>query len=136
MFLNPDLYTLSLFAGERGLHHAVVLSQGPGLVDELDIVASGRRDAVGSQRVLPRRLRGSFGVVNIKNHVSFAHVKVPGDDRGGIYDLNQDLKAETRRKIKYLELQDKKNMYIFYQMEDLRNVAIYCRSLRYGYCTT
>lgn len=30
-------------------------------------------------------------MVDVENHVTFAHVKVPGDDRGGVDDLDQDL---------------------------------------------
>lgn len=30
-------------------------------------------------------------MVDVENHVAFAHVKVPGDDGGGVDDLNQDL---------------------------------------------
>lgn len=54
------LYTLALLAGEWGFHHAVILTQCPGFVDELHVVASWGCDAVGSQRVFTWRLRGSL----------------------------------------------------------------------------
>lgn len=89
--MDPHLHTLSLLAGERGLYHAVILTQRPGFVDELDVVASRGGDAVGSQGVLAWCLRGPLGVVNVENHVAFADIEVPGDDRGGVDDLNQKL---------------------------------------------
>jgi len=30
-------------------------------------------------------------VVNVEDHIAFAHVKVPGDDGGGVDDLDQKL---------------------------------------------
>ena len=41
MITDPHLHTLALLAGEWGFHHAVILTQSPGLVDKLDIVDSG-----------------------------------------------------------------------------------------------
>lgn len=38
--LVSHLHALAFLAGERGLDHAVILPQRPGLVDQLDIVAS------------------------------------------------------------------------------------------------
>lgn len=89
--LLPDLHALALLAGERRLHHAVILSQCPGLVDELDVVDPWRGDAMRPQRILPWKLWSAFGMVDVENHVAFAYVKVPGDDGGGIDDLDQHL---------------------------------------------
>ena len=30
-------------------------------------------------------------MVDVENNITFAHIKVPGDDRGGVDDLNQNL---------------------------------------------
>ena len=88
------LYALALLAGEGGLHPAVVLAQGPGLVDELHVVAGGRGAAVGPQGLLAGGLRGPLGVVDVEDHVALAHVKVPRDDGGGVDDLDQQLEEE------------------------------------------
>lgn len=33
-------------------------------------------------------------MIDVENHITFAYVKVPSDDRGGINDLNQHLVNE------------------------------------------
>lgn len=78
--LVSHLHALAFLAGERGLDHAVILPQRPGLVNQLDIVASWRCDTMRSQGIFTWRLGGPLGVVDVENHVTFAHVKVPGDD--------------------------------------------------------
>lgn len=78
--INPHLHALPLLAGQRGLHHAVILPQSPGLVNKLDVVDSRRGDAVGPQGVFAWLLGGSLRVVDVENDVAFAHVKVPGDN--------------------------------------------------------
>ncbi len=97
MVLEPHLHALALLAGERGLHHAVILPQRPWLVNKLDIVTSRGGDTVGSQGVFAWRLGGPLGVVDVENHVTFAHVKVPGDDWGGVNDLNEKLFGENKK---------------------------------------
>lgn len=91
-----DLYTLSLLAGERSLHHAVVFSQQPAPVYQLGIKYTEGREGVGSQSVF-LRLWGPLGVVDVENHISFGHVKVPGDDRGSLRDLDQQLQKDVRK---------------------------------------
>lgn len=92
----PHLHALPLLAGERRLHHAVVLPERPRLVNELHVVAPRRGDAVGPQRVLAGRLRGPLRVVDVEYDVTFADVKVPGDDGGGVDDLDQKLELKGR----------------------------------------
>lgn len=91
MVTDPHLHTLTLLAGEWGFHHAVILTQSPGLVNELDVVDSRWGDAVGSKGVFTWRLGGPLWVVDVEDDVAFAHIKVPGDDWGGVDDLNQNL---------------------------------------------
>lgn len=88
---RSHLHALALFAGEWGLNHAIVLPQCPRLVDKLDIVAARGRDSMSSQRVFTRQLWSPLGVINVENNVSFAHVKVPGDHGGRVYDFYQQL---------------------------------------------
>ena len=78
--LDAHLDALPLHAGERGLHHAVILPQSPRLIDELDVVADRRSDAMGRRCIFAWLLRGALGVVDVENNVTLAHVKVPGDD--------------------------------------------------------
>lgn len=92
-----DLHTLSLPAGEGFLHHAVVLSQHPAPVYQLGINSSEGRDTMGSESVFLRSLWGPLGVVDVENHISFRHVKVPGDDGRGLCDLDQHLQEDVRR---------------------------------------
>lgn len=97
------LHALSFFTGEWRFHHAVVLPQLPWLVYELHIVAPRRRDAMRRQRLFPGRLRSPFGVVDVKDHVSFTHIEVPGDHRRGVDDLDQQLDEpaeDTKRLIR------------------------------------
>jgi len=93
-----DLDTLPLPADEGFLHHAVVLAQHPVPVYRLGVNGPRGRDAVGSESVFLRGLRGPLGVVDVEDHVSFRHVKVPGDDGGGLVDLDQHLQEEVRRR--------------------------------------
>lgn len=57
---------------------------------------------MGSQGVSLRRLWRPLGMEDVENHVSFRHVKVPGDDGTGLGDLNQylqeDADGQERRK--------------------------------------
>lgn len=39
-------------------------------------------------------LRRPLGVEDVENHISFRHVEVPGDDRGGLGDLDQHLQED------------------------------------------
>lgn len=94
---RTHLHALPLLTGEGGLHHAVVLPQGPGLVDELDVVDPRGGDAVRPQGVLAGKLGATFGVVDVEDHVAFAYVEVPGDDGGGVNDLDQHLEEEVGR---------------------------------------
>lgn len=91
------LHTLSLPAGECFLHHAVVLSQHPVPVYQLGVNGPEGCDGVGSEGVFLGRLWGSLGVVDVENHISFGHVKVPGDDGGGFSDLDQHLPEDVKR---------------------------------------
>lgn len=47
-----------------------------------------------SQRIFTWKLWGALGMIDVENHIAFAYVKVPSDDRGGINDLNQHLVDE------------------------------------------
>lgn len=91
------LHALAVVAGERPFHHAVVLPQHPALVYHLDVNSSDGREGVGSQGVLLGHLRGPPGVVDGENNVSFSDIKVPGDDGGGLGDLNHHLQEDVRR---------------------------------------
>lgn len=92
-----NLYALSLAAGECTFHHAVVLPQHPALVYNLDVNRSQGREGVGSQGVLLRHLWDPPGVVDGENNISFRYIKVPGDDRGGLGDLNHHLQEDVWR---------------------------------------
>lgn len=76
---QAHLHTLPLSADQRRLHRAVVTAQLPHFLYELHVVPTWRRDAVGAQRVLFGRLGRPLRVINVKNDVPFAHVKIPGD---------------------------------------------------------
>lgn len=91
----PDLHALSLLAGERSLHHAVVLPQHPVLVDQLGVGGPEGRQGVAAQRVPLGWLRRPLGVVDVKDHVALGHVKVPGDDGAGLRDLDQHLQEDA-----------------------------------------
>lgn len=52
---------------------------------------------MGPQGVFARRLGRPLGVVDVEDDVALAHVKVPGDDRGGVDDLDQNLERRGRR---------------------------------------
>lgn len=77
--MAAHLHTLSFFADQRRLHRAVVPAQLPHFVYELHVVPTWRGDAVGPQSVLFGWLGRPLGVINIKDDVPFAHVKIPGD---------------------------------------------------------
>ena len=94
---GSHLYTLSLPAEEGFLHHAVVLAQHPALIYQLGIKSSEGGDAMSCQSVFLLRLRCPFGVVNVEDHISLRHIKVPGDDGGRFRDLNQHLDEDARR---------------------------------------
>lgn len=49
---------------------------------------------MGPQRVLFRGLRRPLGVEDVEDDVTLAHVEVPGDDGGGVDDLDQQLGGE------------------------------------------
>lgn len=49
---------------------------------------------MGPQGVLFRGLGRPLGVINIKDDVPFAHIKIPGDHRGGVHNLNENLDKE------------------------------------------
>ena len=91
---STHLDALSLLACEGRLHHAVVLAQHPRFVDELHVVAPGRGDAVARLLVLAGLLGRPLRVVDVEDHVAFAHVEVPGDDRGSVNDLDEQLLRE------------------------------------------
>lgn len=95
--LVPDLYTLSLLAGECSLHHAVVLSQHPAPVYQLGIHGPEGREGMGSQGVFLLWLWCPLGMVDVEDHISFGHVKVPGDDGGGLSDVDQHLQEDVRK---------------------------------------
>lgn len=92
-----NLYALSLAAGECAFHHAVVLPQHPALVYNLDVDRSQGREGVGSQGVLLGHLGDPPGVVDGENNISFRYIKVPGDDGGGLGDLNHHLREDVWR---------------------------------------
>lgn len=94
---SPHLHTLTLLAGEGGLHHAVILTQSPGLFDKLDVVDSRGGDVVGSEGVFTWRLGGPLRVVDVEDDVTFANVEVPGDDRGGVDDFDHELLGQKQR---------------------------------------
>lgn len=91
------LHTLSLLAGECFLHHAVIFSQHPVPVYQLGVNGAEGRDGVSSKGVFLGRLWSSLGVVDVENHISLGHVKVPGDDGGGLSDLDQHLPEDVKR---------------------------------------
>lgn len=95
--LLSHLYALALIAGECPFNHAIVLPQHPALVYHLDVNSSDGREGVGSQGVLLRHLRSPPGVVDGENNISFRYIKVPGDDWGGLSDLNHHLQEDVRR---------------------------------------
>lgn len=90
---TPHLYALSLSAAQGRLHHAVVLSQHPGSVDELDVVSGGTGEVVCAQTVSFNWLRSSSGVIDVEDHVSFTHIKVPRNDRRYFCNLYQHLET-------------------------------------------
>lgn len=85
------LYALSLSAGQGRLHHAIVLSQHPRSVNELDVVSGGTGEVVRAQTVSFSGLRGSSGVVDVEDHIAFTHVKVPRNDGRYVCNLYQHL---------------------------------------------
>lgn len=93
----PHLHALSLLAGERSLHHAVVLPQHPVLVYQLGVGGPEGRQGVAAQRVALGWLRRPLGVVDVEDHVALGHVKVPGDDGAGLRDLDQHLQEDAAR---------------------------------------
>ena len=96
MILDAHLYTLSLLTGKWGLHHAVIFPQRPRLVDKLDVVDDWRSDAVGHRGVLAGHLGGPLGVEDVEDDVALAHIKVPGNDWGGVDDFYQQLVGGKR----------------------------------------
>ena len=92
-----DLYALSLLADEGFLHHAVVLAQHPVPVNHLGVNGPWGGDAMGPESVFLRGLWDPFGMVYVEMYISFTHVKVPGDDGGGLGDLDQHLQEDVRR---------------------------------------
>lgn len=89
------LHTLPFFADKGRFHHTVITAQLPDFVYQLDIVPTRRCNTVSSQRVLFRRLWGSFGMKDVKNNVALAHIKIPCDHRWGIHNLNENLKQKS-----------------------------------------
>lgn len=89
--MTSDLHALSLPAGEGFLHHAVVLAQHPVPVDHLGVGGPRGREAVGPEGVFLRGLWGPSRMVQVEDHISFGHIEVPGDDGGGLVDLDQHL---------------------------------------------
>lgn len=96
LFPLAYLNALSFLAGEGFLHHAVVLAQHPVPIYQLDIVGPWGRNAMGPQSVFLLRQGGPLGVVEVEDYVSFTHVKVPGNDGGGLCDLDQQLGKDVR----------------------------------------
>lgn len=92
-----DLYTLSLPAGEGFLHYAVVLAQHPAPFYQLGVNSPWGGEAMGTESVFLRGLRGPLGMVDVEDDISFRHVEVPGDDGGGLGDLDQHLQEDVRR---------------------------------------
>lgn len=88
------LHALPFSADQGRLHHAVVPAQLPHSVDELHVVPSRGSDAVCPQGVLFGWLWRSLRVIDVKDDVSFAHIKVPSDDRRGVHNLNENLEKE------------------------------------------
>lgn len=91
----PHLYALSLSAGQGCLHHAVVLSEHPGSVDELDVVAGGTGEVVCAQNISFNWLRSPSGVIDIEDHIAFTHIKVPRNDGRYFCNLYQHLKVNN-----------------------------------------
>lgn len=50
------------------------------------------------QGVFAWSLRHPLRMVDVEDDVALAHVKVPGDDGGGVNDLNQNLVQSGRKK--------------------------------------
>lgn len=88
-FSLSHLYAFSLPAGEGFLHYAVVLAQNPVFIYQLGIDSPKGSYAVTS--IFLWGLRCPLGMVNVEDHISFRHIEVPGDDRRGLFDLNQHL---------------------------------------------
>lgn len=106
----PHLYALSLSAGEGRLHHAVVLSQHPRSVNELDVVSAGTGEVVRAQTISFSGLRDSSGVIDVEDNVAFTHVKVPRDDGRYVCNLYQHLKMN-------------KGVYLYFIMHNTQRCA-------------
>lgn len=47
------------------------------------------------QRVLFWRLRGSLGVIDVENNITFTNIKIPGDHRSSFHNLNENLERKA-----------------------------------------
>ena len=55
---------------------------------------------MGPRGLLAGGLRGPLGVEDVEDHVALTHVKVPGDDRGHLSDVDEQLGGgEDRRQV-------------------------------------
>ena len=92
------LDALALAAGQRRLHLAVVLAQRPVPVNQRQVGPA--HQGGGAWRLLPRGAGRPLGVEDVEHHVALTHVKVPGDDRGHLSDVDEQLGGgEDRRQV-------------------------------------